>query len=46
VAVVGDIAAHVEAGDALRDFVRESNRGTQLWFVPDVDALRARLSPA
>jgi len=46
VAVVGDIAAHVEAGDALRDFVRESNRGTQLWFVRDVDALRARLEPA
>ncbi|WP_067170447.1 DUF4180 domain-containing protein [Microtetraspora niveoalba] len=43
-AVVGDISAHVAASTALRDFVRESNRGTQLWFVPDVEALRLRLA--
>lgn len=43
VAVVGDIAAFVEASDALRDFVRESNRGRHVWFVRDVDELRARL---
>ncbi|MFG2616826.1 DUF4180 domain-containing protein [Streptomyces sp. NPDC048507] len=43
-AVVGDISHHVEASDSLRDFVRESNRGTQLWFLPDAEALRARLA--
>ncbi|MER8070877.1 DUF4180 domain-containing protein [Streptomyces sp. NPDC094034] len=45
VAVVGDIARHTAASTALRDFVRESNRGTQLWFVPDIKALSARLAP-
>ena len=43
VAVVGDIAEHVERSDALRDFVRESNRGAQLWFVADADELARRL---
>lgn len=43
-AVVGDIEGHAADSSALRDFVRESNRGRQLWFVPDVDALRARLA--
>ncbi|MFF6776660.1 DUF4180 domain-containing protein [Streptomyces sp. NPDC012637] len=44
-AVVGDISRHLEHGSALRDFVRESNRGTQLWFVPDTAALAERLTP-
>ncbi|WP_411141730.1 DUF4180 domain-containing protein [Streptomyces sp. x-80] len=43
-AVVGDISAHTDASTALRDFVRESNRGTQTWFVPDTEALRTRLA--
>jgi len=42
-AVVGDISAHVAASDALRDWVREVNRGRDILFVPDVDALEARL---
>ena len=42
-AVVGDISAQVEASTALRDLVRESNRGRHIWFVPDLDALDARL---
>ncbi|GAA2741576.1 DUF4180 domain-containing protein [Kitasatospora cinereorecta] len=42
-AVVGDISRHTAEGTALADFVRESNRGSQLWFVPDVEALRERL---
>lgn len=45
-AVVGDITDRTAASTSLRDFVRESNRGRQLWFVPDADALRARLLPA
>lgn len=43
-AVIGDISHHVDTSSALRDFVRESNRGTQLWFLPDADALRSRLA--
>jgi len=43
-AVVGDIAAHVEASDALRDFVWESNRGEHVWFVPDDAALVSKLA--
>ncbi len=44
-AVVGDIARFVEASDALRDFVVESNRGDHVWFVADVGVLTDRLSP-
>lgn len=42
--VVGDIDDHLERSEALRAWVRESNRGDQLWFVPDLDALAARLA--
>jgi len=43
VAVVGDVSAAVAASGPLRDFVRESNRGTSVWFVADLAALEARL---
>ena len=43
-AVVGDIAEQVEASDALRDLVRESNRGRHVWFVADLDELDERLA--
>ncbi|MYT72876.1 MULTISPECIES: DUF4180 domain-containing protein [unclassified Streptomyces] len=42
-AILGDIRSRTDASTALRDFVRESNRGGQLWFLPDEDALVARL---
>ncbi|MER5945936.1 DUF4180 domain-containing protein [Streptomyces sp. NPDC001904] len=42
-AILGDIRSRTEASTALHDFVRESNRGGQLWFLPDEDALAARL---
>lgn len=42
-AVLGDISAHVEGRDALRDYVRESNRGQHVWFLGDAEALRDRL---
>jgi hypothetical protein len=42
--VVGDISAHTEASDALRDLVRESNRGDHTWFVADLDELDARFA--
>lgn len=43
-AVLGDIGAHVERSTALRDFVTESNRGRQLWFLPTWHDLEARLA--
>ncbi|MFD5797956.1 DUF4180 domain-containing protein [Streptomyces diastatochromogenes] len=42
-AVVGDISAHVQASDALRDFVYESNQGGQLWFLTGYQDLDDRL---
>lgn len=45
-AVVGDIAEHLAGSGALRDFVRESNRGAHVWFLDDDAQLAARLAPA
>ncbi|WP_422738500.1 DUF4180 domain-containing protein [Micromonospora sp. WMMD729] len=42
-AVVGDISTQLAESSALRALVHESNRGEQIWFVPDLDALDARL---
>ncbi|HAL07266.1 MAG TPA: DUF4180 domain-containing protein [Brevundimonas sp.] len=39
-AIIGDIASHIAASDALADYVRESNRGRAVWFAPDLSALR------
>jgi hypothetical protein len=44
VAIVGDISARVEGSNALRDFVRESNRRKQTWFLASRDELRERLA--
>lgn len=43
VAFVGDMAEAVAASDALRDFVRESNRGRHVWFLADAAEVAARL---
>lgn len=43
-AVVGDITEHLAASTALRDFVREANRGGQTWFVADEAELAERLA--
>jgi hypothetical protein len=43
-AVLGDIAEYTADSGALRDLVRETNRGRQAWFVPDLEDLEARLS--
>ena len=42
-AILGDISAHVEKSDALRDFVRETNKGHQVWFLPNREDFEARL---
>jgi len=43
--VLGDISRHTAASESLRDFVSETNRGTQTWFLPDLPAFRTRLAP-
>jgi hypothetical protein len=45
-AIVGDVSTFVSQSDALRDFVVETNRGRQLWFLATLDDLTARLKPA
>ncbi|AVV44327.1 DUF4180 domain-containing protein [Streptomyces sp. ID05-04B] len=45
-AVVGDVSRRLAESSALRDFVREANRGSQLWFLADDGALDDRLNPA
>lgn len=44
VAFVGDVSDAVAASSALRDFVRESNRGRHVWFVADMAALGAKIA--
>ncbi|NBE83243.1 DUF4180 domain-containing protein [Micromonospora rubida] len=43
-AVLGDISRHLAASSALRALVHESNRAEHVWFLPDLDALKARLT--
>jgi hypothetical protein len=45
-AVLGDVTAHTAASDALRDWVREANRGDLVWFVADTDELAGRFAAA
>lgn len=42
-AIIGDISRYVEDSSALRDFVYESNRGDQVWFVKDRAELESRI---
>jgi hypothetical protein len=42
-AVVGDIGGYLKRSAPLRDWVRESNRGEDLWFVEDFVELDKRL---
>ncbi|MGW1061794.1 DUF4180 domain-containing protein [Micromonospora rubida] len=43
-AVLGDISRHLAASSALRALVHESNRAEHVWFLPDLDALKTRLT--
>jgi hypothetical protein len=43
VAIVGDISRYMEESEALRDFVRESNRGKHISFVANADEMGKRL---
>ena len=40
--VLGDVSAAAAASGPLRDFIGESNRGRQVWFLPDRAALEAK----
>jgi hypothetical protein len=42
--VLGDVSTAVAGSEPLGDFVRESNRGTTVWFVEDLAALEAKLA--
>jgi hypothetical protein len=42
--ILGDVSRHVAVSDALRDLIRESNRGRQTWFAADEADLAARLA--
>jgi hypothetical protein len=42
--ILGNIDEQVNASTALRDFVRESNRGSHIWFVATREELAARLA--
>lgn len=44
--ILGDISEALAGSKALQDFVRESNRGTMVWFVADLPALEAKLAGA
>jgi hypothetical protein len=41
---VGDISPHLEASASFRDFVVETNRGEEVWFVASEAELDQRLS--
>jgi hypothetical protein len=43
-AIIGDITRHLEASSTLRDYVRETNRGRQVWFVANLDELDTQLA--
>lgn len=44
VAFVGEVSGATAASNALRDFIRESNRGRHVWFVADLAELEAKLA--
>ncbi|MFI5353354.1 MAG: DUF4180 domain-containing protein [Candidatus Binatales bacterium] len=46
IAIVGDISRYVAESSALRDFVYESNRGDQVWFVASREELAGRVERA
>jgi|1186.fasta_scaffold01490_3 hypothetical protein len=41
--VIGDISSRVAESTSLADWIRESNRARNLWFVDDLDELDKRL---
>ena len=44
--VLGDVSAFAERSDAFRDWLREADRGHDILFVPDEEALARRIPAA
>jgi hypothetical protein len=44
IAILGDIPSEFSESRALRDFIRECNRGTQIWFFQSREELLDRLA--
>jgi hypothetical protein len=44
VAIIGDVSEFVGRSKPFADFVREANRGEQLWFLSDMPALAEHLA--
>lgn len=42
-AILGDISRHTIASSAIRDFVHESNQGTGIWLVADIESFGRQL---
>ena len=42
--ILGDISRYMTQSKALKDFVYETNRGTQVWFLMDFQELTERLN--
>jgi Domain of unknown function (DUF4180) len=42
-AIVGDVSIFSSKSSALRDLIRESNRGRDIWFLDDIEDLSSRL---
>lgn len=43
VVLVGGLPLDALARTSVQDFVRESNRGRSIWFLPDIDAVLSRV---
>ena len=41
--VLGDITPYTSTSRSFRDFVYEANRGSQFWFLPDMEEFAKRL---
>lgn len=44
VALMGDLSEPMASSKSLRDFVYESNRGHQVWFVEDIEGFQQKLA--
>ncbi|MDN5919778.1 MAG: DUF4180 domain-containing protein [Pseudonocardia sp.] len=42
--VLGDVSGHVDAGGPTADWIRETGRGRDVWFVADETELERRLA--
>jgi hypothetical protein len=45
VAIIGDFSQLAASSAALRDFITESNRGQEIWFLASIGELESRLAP-